>query len=201
MRQKTASLKTPNPNKNNLTLFADASIHPELKKAGWGFWIIGDNRNSMQAGGPMTTFTNNTTLAELMAIENGLACAESACYFNQHDKKIMLQSDSIGALAAIRYMRKSIEISQHKDGMPIHERKKPLDEQTFICVSNILDILDRCGLVAVVRHVRGHQLGGGRNWVNRTVDQLAKDGMRNTIPKVDHKRHKHEQETRKGELL
>lgn len=166
------------PIKPDLTMFSDASVLPVVSLSGWGFWIKGDGRDSMYAGGPLQTFDPSSTVAELEAMANGLACAKAAGYFRATDATIMLQCDSADALAILRYLRPALTESRHKDSHPLpNRRKKPMERQ-IVAARHVLAVLDECGLVPVLRHVRGHKQGDGRNWVNRLCDGLAKKGAK-----------------------
>lgn len=163
----------------DLTIFSDASVDPRAKKSGWGFWMRGDNRMAIYAGGPLKIFTPDTSTAELEAIANGLWFADAQGYFLPSDSMIMIQSDSIQALACIQKSRPCCIERKHEDGAHIMPRKKPLMPRQRSAVMAILKIADRHNLAIALRHIRGHKGGGGRNWVNRLCDKLAKEGRSN----------------------
>ena len=164
--------------KPNLTMFSDASVFPRDRVSGWGFWIKGDGRDSMYAGGPLRAYSENTTVAELEAMANGLSCAKAAGYFADGDQVIMLQTDSTDALGCLRYLRPALAESKHEDSHPIPNRRKRPAPRQLAAAKHVIAILDEFELIAVLRHVKGHKTGGGRNWVNRLCDRLAKDGAK-----------------------
>ena len=159
----------------HVTMFADASVFADRKKSGWGFWIKGDNRDSMSAGGPIEVFSPFSEVAELDAIANGLTCAEAAGYFRETDGIIMIQSDSAAALAIVKAII-GAAVNSHAESAPIPNRKKPLTAHQTDTVERIRGVITRHSLSVQVRHVRGHKAGGGRNWVNDLCDKLAKRG-------------------------
>ena len=161
--------------KPDVTMFSDASVFADRRKSGWGFWIKGDDRDSMSAGGPIEVFHPNSDRAELDAIANGLACADAAGYFRPSDRLIMIQSDNAGALMVLQAATQAIN-RPHEESAELHRRKKPLDAHQQAAADRITAIIRRHGLTVLVRHVRGHKDGGGRNWVNRLCDRLAKQG-------------------------
>jgi ribonuclease HI len=165
----------------DLTLFADASVDPKTKKSGWGFWMKGDDRSAIYAGGPLKIFTPNTSIAELEAIANGLWFADAQGYFAASDGLIMIQSDNTEALGCIRKIRPSSVERKHSDGAHIPHRKKDLLPRQGFAVESILTIADRHKLTISLRHVKGHRVGGGRNWVNRLCDRLANEGRKAPI--------------------
>lgn len=164
-----------------LTMFSDASIFPDRRRSGWGFWIKGDGRDSLSAGGPLKVFHDSSTVAELEAMANGLARARVTGYFRPDDRIIMLQTDSTEALSCLLHVRPTIEISQHEASAPVNRRKKPLDARREAAVKAVLREIDGQGLTPIIRHVRGHKAGNGRNWVNRLCDRLAKDGANQEV--------------------
>lgn len=168
----------------DLTLFADASVDPMAKKSGWGFWMKGDDRLAIYAGGPLKLFDPNTCTAELEAIANGLWFADTQRYFTSLDSMIMLQSDNVDALGCIKKARPSAVERKHADGAHISDRNKPLLPRQVIAVEAILAVIDRHGLTITLRHVRGHKGGSGRNWVNRLCDQLANEGRKKQKLKI-----------------
>lgn len=164
--------------KPDITMFADASLNPNTKTSGWGFWIKGDGRESLSAGGPLRNFHSNSCVAELEAIANGLDCASASGYFRPSDVTIMIQSDSLEALGCLLQARPSIVNSKHEAGASVTVRRRRMNDRHEAAVRHILKIIDRHGLSAAIRHVRGHKGGGGRNWVNRLCDSLANKGRK-----------------------
>ena len=164
--------------KPDITMFADASVHLQNKSCGWGFWIKGDNRQSISACGPILNFHPVSDVSELKAISFGLLHAESVQYFRDRDQTIMIQTDSTEALKCLLFVRPDTPVNQHHDSAPVARRRKNLCKTRSEIIRQIFAILDRQALKPVLRHVRGHKSGGGRNWVNRHCDKLAKEGRR-----------------------
>lgn len=162
--------------KPNVTFFADASVSPEQKASGFGFWIKGDNRPSIHGGGPLKRFSPITMIAELEAIANGLTIADQRGYFSAFDRIILIQSDNVAALSCIRKLDPSARVNNHADSAKITIRKKGLCQRAEAATRQILTICNRHNLQITLRHVRGHQPGGGRNWVNALCDALANKG-------------------------
>lgn len=161
-----------------ITLIADASVSTHSQKSGWGYWAKGDDRPAISFGGPLGAFCQSTTVAELEALANGLAHLNASRYLRSTDSQVLLQCDNIGALACIRKERPSVGVNKHKDSARMEVRRKPLSEREKAAVKVILNLADEHGLTLSVRHVRGHQQGNGRNWVNRLCDKLANKGRK-----------------------
>lgn len=163
--------------KPDVTLFADASISREKRSGGYGFWAKGDGRDALSGGGPISEFEQSTT-AELEALANALTRVSDAGYFRPDDRLVMLQSDSIACLAILRKARRSIQCARHSEGLAVGARKKPIRARDKPATTQILKILDQHSLTAVVRHIKGHSEGGGRNWVNQLCDRIANNNRR-----------------------
>lgn len=164
--------------KPSVTMFTDASVLPLVKSSGWACWIKGDGRDSASFHGKLRSYHPDSTVAELEAIANGLLTAADFGYFRPEDSLIMIQTDSVHALACLRKIRPDIEIRNHAEAATIITRRKKLHPRLQAPVDVIVDALDNLKLNAVVRHVRGHKEGRGRQWVNRHCDQLAKEAAR-----------------------
>lgn len=158
--------------KPTVVVFADASFDAKTGAAGWGAWVKADGEESVTRGGTLRQTTANSTHAELCAIANALAVASLMGVLDGH---VMIQSDCLEALGAIR---KTIGAADRPaaGGAPAPARRRNLPKAFLPVIKVISDQL--CGLTVSVRHVKGHQDGGGRQWVNRACDRLAKDGMR-----------------------
>lgn len=167
--------------KPDVTVFADASMHPGERRCGWGAWIKGDGRPSLSAGGALP-FNQSTSICELEALAAALEHAERHNYFVDADKAVMLQCDNVNALGAIRGRRPAVLISDHADSALINTRKKEEPADMRAAIDRIFAVTDGAGLTVILRHVRGHMGGDGRNYVNRLCDRLAKEGRRQALP-------------------
>lgn len=81
-----------------ITLFSDASFCPMTGAYGWCFWIKHGSpaRTIVKAGGGMSIEGSNQ--AEIEALRQGLAAVAKLDIL---DKRIVIQSDCIGAIEAI----------------------------------------------------------------------------------------------------
>lgn len=159
----------------NVTIFADASCFHLTGKAGWGAWAKGDDRKSASWGGPLE-FHEDVAVLELRALANMIEVLIENRYLVEADRAVMLQSDSTTALGLIkRHIPSSVE-SRHREGVAITNRKKPNPPGSDVELARIAKMLS--GRMVILRHVRGHTQGEGRQWVNRLCDRLAKDGAK-----------------------
>ena len=161
-------------NKPDVTIFADASVDHESGAAGWACWIKGDGSNSVLHSGAFREPVGNSTNAELAALANALAVAKA---IGQLRGRVMLQSDCSAALAMIRTIA-GAEDSPAERGLRVGKWRKKPEKMYRPAVKVIQSVIQDTGIKLVVRHVKGHQAGGGRNWVNRQCDRLAKKHMR-----------------------
>ncbi|TXH35257.1 MAG: reverse transcriptase-like protein [Rhodospirillaceae bacterium] len=166
-------------NKPDVTIFADASVDPKTKVAGWASWLKADGQRSVTVSGIVKEPVADVMHAELIAIANGLAVAKSRGLISRH---VMLQSDCSAALTAIcMVIPRTIE-RPAPGGHQIDARAKITKRQRK-GLKVIAELL--AGLEVSVRHVKGHKKGDGRNWVNRQCDGLAKKHMRELRQQVN----------------
>ena len=170
-----------------ITIFADASHCPHTKAAGWGAWAKGDGwKQGVTFGGSLGIRTNNSAEAELAAIASAVRTLFNNDSMRKYDA-VMIQSDSLRALQVIYHALDTCHIANHSEGAPIPYTAQltlsPAEKKT---ADNLVELLR--GRMVYVRHVRGHQRGGGRSWVNRTCDEIARRGM---IKQTRKRRKKH----------
>jgi ribonuclease HI len=114
----------------------------------------------------------SSTTAELLAVAHGLEAMRG--YLVPGDTGVMVQSDSVSALSIILTHVEGSWHSAHPDGVQeVPARRKALLRGEKAGVARIRAVLEAHRLRLMTRHVRGHQDGEGRHWVNREVDRLA----------------------------
>lgn len=158
-----------------ITVFTDASFFPHKKVAGWGGWAKGDFMlQAVWGSGPLPVH-NNPGLLELeaMAYFLGNLKTNPDVQLTKHTS-IMMQSDSLSALATVLgYLPQSKE-SRHPDGAPINNHGVIGKSQRVTdAVESIQESLKNMQGVWL-RHVRGHTGSKGRQWVNKRCDELAR---------------------------
>jgi ribonuclease HI len=160
----------------NLTLFADASWHDGF--AGWGCWMKGDGMgDSITAGGAFEERMHGSNVAELAAIERALNVAKER---NLLPRVVMIQSDCTAALTVIKTLYPQSPISVKPGERPVFipmAKRKKMDRPEIRAITDkLVEHLKGCEII--IRHVKGHQGGKGRAWVNRLCDKIAKEGRR-----------------------
>lgn len=170
-----------------VTMFTDASVHPQLGTAGWGAWIKGDGRSSKLFSGPLMTnsdpreprFQGSSNKAELMAMSEALQAAHAAGYFTEQDNLLMMQTDCAAAISLILAALPKARFSPHPDGMQDIQPRSMANACQFEknALSHIsyrlLTINPWHETYLTLRHVKGHKNGSNRQWVNRECDRLA----------------------------
>lgn len=170
-----------------VTMFTDASVHPQLGTAGWGAWIKGDGRTSKTFSGHLATnsdpreprFQGSSNKAELLAMSEALQAAYTAGYFTEDDNLLMMQTDCSAAIALILAALPRARFSAHADGLQqvyprsmegiCHHEKAALNMIGY----RLLTINTHQEMLLTLRHVKGHKNGSNRQWVNRECDRLA----------------------------
>lgn len=172
------------------TIIADASFCQTTKASGWGAWMVRSGLQAQSYGGPIKATVSGICDAEILALANALFIAERDQYA-QSGSLVLLQSDSLVALGQIMRVVPSCQDKPHpKEGLKVNRAVRNIirgdasDGLLFI-----LTTVERLDLKLFVRHVRGHQEGGGRQWVNRRCDELAKRGMRTARARIRRVQH------------
>jgi ribonuclease HI len=162
-----------------VTIITDASFCPASRAAGWAAWIKADGRDSALVSGPFTKIAPvSSGEAEFFAVANALFKAVKDGFVGERDK-VMIQSDCVAVLEAMLWGLDCQE-SQHPNGCGLNRpRTRPAlcaggGEKALTTIGAMAAPL---GLELVVRHVRGHTSGGGRQWVNRACDRAARKAM------------------------
>lgn len=161
-----------------LTLFCDASLDPAVGAAGWGAWAKRDAwRSGQTMGGVFKNLIYTSHEAELCAVANALSRLEADDAF-VGVSTVMIQSDSVRAMQMILSRVPGSRTSDHGDSCPVRRTRAKPTALEKKAIKRILDFAVEHGVGLVVRHVKGHQKGDKRQWVNRQCDSIAKRHMR-----------------------
>lgn len=174
LRRRREARREPITDKPVATIFADASYFSRGKTGSWGCWIKPDGGPALVKGGPFIGLLTSSVEAEMRALANALALARSsgaapdgAC--------VMIQSD---CQAALSWVLGAVKASDHRPAaggvnvIPVLRVQRALENSAGL--RHFVKIAERAQLKILVRHVRGHKSGGGRQYVNRLVDSVAK---------------------------
>jgi ribonuclease HI len=142
-----------------VTIIVDASHCPDTKAAGWGCWIV-STRGRHHSGHAMRELVVNNSVAEMMAVVNGLWKAHAKGIMLQGDK-VLIQTDcmaAINALTGVRICRVPQELE---------------------VVKAYAHALDKLRVTVELRHVKGHSLGTEKkDYVQQRCDYAAGQAMR-----------------------
>lgn len=161
-----------------LTIFTDAALCIRTGASGWGAWMKGGDIPSIMVGGQIGDILQSSTEAEIRAGANAFAVARSRGLL-QPGAVVMWQSDSLHAL---RWLLAAYPLSRDrpaKDGIPAGRPKElsPTAASSAGC-RELARICRELKLRVLTRHVKGHQEGPNRQWVNRQCDEIAGGHMR-----------------------
>lgn len=170
--------------KPDVTIFADASHDAKSRVAGWAAWIKADNRASIMCGAAMKKTIASTIEAELCALANALALARLRGVLAA-GSVVMIQSDCAVALSIIRGKIAGVVDRPALGGIAVNPaRRTKLTSAQLAAVNVIREIAETLKISIITRHVRGHQNGPGRQWVNSQVDRIARQAMRDQRRKL-----------------
>jgi ribonuclease HI len=142
----------------NVTILTDASHCPDLKVAGYGFWIASE-RGKLPGSGAMKNLVRTSTLAEMQAVVNALWKGAKAGLIQKGDE-LLIQIDCEAAIYAFRHKRN------------VADDEKQVVEQLYL----ILTTLD---LKCKFRHVKAHTGSeAARSRANDACDKRARKAMR-----------------------
>lgn len=160
-----------------LTLFADASYCSKSQAGGWGAWFKADGmKEGGLIGGTFKTPMTNSAEAELAALANAMTrlCNEGLL---APVSELMIQSDCMRALQLIALLLPGVVRRAHKNGLHVHDGIMTPSPTEKAALNRIGLIRGEANVLLVVRHVKGHSRGGGRSWVNRQCDAIARRHM------------------------
>jgi len=170
--------------KPDVTIFADASHDAKSRVAGWAAWIKADNRASILCGAAMKKTIASTIEAELCALANALALARLRGVLAT-GSVVMIQSDCAVALSIIRGKVEGVTDRPALGGIAVNPaRRTKLSSEHLAAVNVIREIAETLEISIITRHVRGHQNGSGRQWVNSQVDRIARRAMRDRRQRI-----------------
>jgi ribonuclease HI len=161
----------------DLTLFADAGWCPRTHVGGWGVWMKGVQPNSLTAGGQIKELIPSSTEAEIRALANGLAVAKDRG-FVKAGGTLMIQSDSLNALGWVHALCPKVQDRPATEGLTASKPRKNLKALASPGAVEFARLAKLLDLTVFTRHVRGHQNGPDRQWVNRECDRIAGEHMR-----------------------
>lgn len=159
-----------------LTLFVDASHCQKTKVAGYGSWAKRRDWPTGRFAGGVLGNCRNAAEAELRGVAAALAQVEIA----DDVDAIMVQSDCLRALQLIRIWIADAHASNNGASAPIPTAPlKPTEHER-----ESLALIRAVNRRLMLRHVRGHKDGDGRQWVNAQCDQVARSWMRGARKKA-----------------
>lgn len=160
-----------------LTLFVDASHCPNTRAAGWGAWAIRDGwPKGIVMGGRFKLRMERSHIAEMCGMANAVIRLYNDGHLNGITQ-IMLQSDCMMALELMNHHCPDAEVRNHQNGAIIRNTSRKGSATERKAVNAIREVLGELKIKPLLRHVRGHKTGDGRQGVNELCDKIAKQHM------------------------
>lgn len=157
-----------------ITIFTDASFCMRTGAAGWGAWLKANDSEAVLVGDAFRDLVGNVNEAEFFGLVNAVFVARKLGLITA-GQSIMLQCDNIRALNIVFTHVKGTVERKHENGAPVARvqlKRLTAGERKALLLLQKIQV--ETGITFIVRHVRGHRSGSGRNWVNRKCDELAK---------------------------
>lgn len=148
-----------------VTLLTDASWCPETHAGGYGFWIA-TQRGKLGGSGRFRELCNSSSVAEMMAIVNGVYAAVKHELFQPGDK-LLIQTDSKDAIGGFLYGL----------GCGSVQHQGAINYLHSVCQAYSINVLEG---TLEFRHVKAHRPSklGNRYAANNLCDETAKKHMR-----------------------
>jgi ribonuclease HI len=165
-----------------ISLFSDASICHEKRVGGWAAWMK-CNRGAMRTGAAFGVSIGDTTMAEAMAVVNGLTCGVRDGIILPGDE-VLVQTDNDAVMGILTgtALRKVTRVSKKRRKLSWAELKEDVAERNreILFISRtFLSLIDGSGIEVRWRHVKGHKgTKDPRSAVNTFCDKVAKGHMR-----------------------
>lgn len=162
------------PESKMMTIFCDASVQHKTGEAGWGCWAKKTGwQSGVTFGGKFRSPVFRSWDAEILALANAVAILAKKGDLDGCSS-ICLQCDNLRSLSIInREILGARALKKKGEGCRIPPIRAKLTDSEQSAVKTIKAIVDAYSLVVLLRHVRGHREGPGRNWVNRKCDEIA----------------------------
>lgn len=161
-----------------VTIFTDASLCATTGFAGWGAWMKADGERSMLVGSAFREKISSSTEAEIRGGANAIAFGLGRGIIKPGDV-IMWQCDSTTALQWLMRLYPFVRDRPAPGGLSVPPPRVARAKGPASTGAQLMaETCQGADLKVIVRHVRGHQAGELRQWVNRKCDEIAKTHMR-----------------------
>ena len=165
-----------------VSLFSDASVCHHKRVGGWGAWLKSD-RGSLRTGGPFRHSIGDISIAEAMAVINGLVAGARAGLIQPGDI-VLIQTDNNSVMQLLdgTVRRKISRKKKLQRNLSWRELKRDVRSQNhdIDLVSDAFRRLKEAHSLSVKwRHVKGHKgRKDRRSAVNTFCDEVAGTHMR-----------------------
>lgn len=175
-----------------ISLFCDASMCHQRRVGGWAAWLK-SNRGALRTGAPFLIRVNDTSLAEAMAVVNGLTCGlRNGLILEDDVVLVQTDNDSVMSILTGTAKRKATLAVKKRRGLSWSELRRDVRERNEEIQAVALAFSNITGTRRITvrwRHVKGHRgTEDRRSAVNTFCDKVAKEHMRTartrTVPSL-----------------
>jgi ribonuclease HI len=164
-----------------VTLFSDASICPDTGCVGWAAWAKCD-RGTARGDGALKRLTIDSSVAEAMAVVNGIVIARQGCLIEAGDR-LMVQTDNNSVMSVLRgearrYIRRAERKRRSISYTELHHEVLRRNEEIDEISRTYTRLVEELQVSVLWRHCKGHRgLEDRRAAVNTYCDQRAYERM------------------------
>lgn len=165
-----------------ITLFSDASICPTTGCVGWAAWAKCD-RGTARGDGALRRLTIDSSVAEAMAVVNGMAIALQKGLVAPGDV-LLVQTDNNSVMSVLqgtarRYIRRAERKRRQISYTQLHEEVLRRNEEIDEIAATYAEMVAEMQITVVWRHCKGHRgLEDRRAAVNSSCDERARERMK-----------------------
>lgn len=165
-----------------ISLFSDASLCHDQHVGGWAAWLKSD-RGGTRAGAAFGIRVRDTSLAEAMAVVNGLTMGVRTGVIHDGDV-VLVQTDNNAVMSVLTgtARRQATPAVKKRRKMSWRRLKREVRDSNIeidAISSAFSRIVEANGIEIRWRHVKGHSgIVDARSAVNRYCDKVAKQHMR-----------------------
>ena len=164
-----------------ITLFSDASVCHDHRVGGWAAWIKSD-RGGLRLGGRFGVRVHDVTLAEAMAVVNGLhSGARDGAILPGDEVLVQTDNDAVMSVLLGQARRRASKAAKTRRRLSWKELKRDVRERNAeidAIAAGYSRIVDGLDLAVRWRHVKGHRaVEDRRAAVNTHCDRVARGHM------------------------
>lgn len=165
-----------------VSLFSDASICHKRRVGGWAAWLKSD-RGSIRTGSHFRTTVFDTSIAEAMAVVNGLVAGTNVKLIQAGDV-VLIQTDNDSVMSVLEgTAKRKVNIATHRrrkiSWNRLRRESRYQNAEIQLVAAAFAKIKSKFQLTIKWRHVKGHRgTADPRSAVNSHCDLIAREHMK-----------------------